>query len=86
MLLITLSCSKEKEPSAFDLIQGKWKLSKVEWSNGKVDEAPNENSYFLILNSTKSQNTFIQADAESWDMFTVENNFVLARLPRAFGS
>jgi hypothetical protein len=35
---------------------------------------------------TKSQNTFIQADAESWDMFTVENNFVLARLPRAFGS
>ena len=67
MLLITLSCSKEKEPSAFDLIQGKWKLSKVEWSNGKVDEAPNENSYFLILNSTKSQNNFsIDGDKGTW--------------------
>ena len=67
MLLITLSCSKEKEPSAFDLIQGKWKLSKVEWSNGKVDEAPKENSYFLILNSTKSQNNFsIDGDKGTW--------------------
>ena len=67
MLLITLSCSKEKEPLAFDLIQGKWKLSKVEWSNGKVDEAPNENSYFLILNSTKSQNNFsIDGDKGTW--------------------
>ena len=67
MLLITLSCSKEKEPLAFDLIQGKWKLSKVEWSNGKVDEAPKENSYFLILNSTKSQNNFsIDGDKGTW--------------------
>ena len=67
MLLITLSCSKEKEPSAFDLIQGKWKLSKVEWSNGMVDEAPKENSYFLILNSTKSQNNFsIDGDKGTW--------------------
>ena len=67
MLLITLSCSKEKESSAFDLIQGKWKLSKVEWSNGKVDEAPKENSYFLILNSTKSQNNFsIDGDKGTW--------------------
>ena len=67
MLLITLSCSKEKEPSAFDLIQGKWKLSKVEWSDGKVDEAPKENSYFLILNSTKSQNNFsIDGDKGTW--------------------
>ena len=67
MLLITLSCSKEKEPSAFDLIQGKWKLSKVEWSNGRVDEAPKENSYFLILNSTESQNNFsIDGDKGTW--------------------
>ena len=67
MLLITLSCSKEKEPSAIDLIQGKWKLSKVEWSNGMVDEAPKENSYFLILNSTKSQNNFsIDGDKGTW--------------------
>jgi hypothetical protein len=35
---------------------------------------------------TKSQKTFIQADADEWDIFTVENNFVLASLPRAFGS
>ena len=67
MLLITLSCSKEKEPLAFDLIQGKWKLSKVEWSNGRVDEAPKENSYFLILNSTESQNNFsIDGDKGTW--------------------
>ena len=67
MLLITLSCSKVKEPSAFDLILGKWKLSKVEWSNGRVDEAPKENSYFLILNSSKSQNNFsIDGDRGTW--------------------
>ena len=35
---------------------------------------------------TKSQTTFIQADADDWDMFTVENDLVLSRLPRAFGS
>ena len=66
-LLVTLSCTEEKKSSAFDLIQGKWKLSKVEWSTGTVDNVPQENSYYFILNSSKSANNFIiDGNKGSW--------------------
>ena len=67
VLLVTLSCTEEKKSSAFDLIQGKWKLSKVEWSTGTVDNVPQENSYYFILNSSKSANNFIiDGNKGSW--------------------
>ena len=58
ILLISISCTKEKSKSTTDLLNGKWKLKSVEWLSGAVDQVPEENSYYFILNSSKSGNTF----------------------------
>ena len=58
LLLITISCTKEKSNTTVDLLNGKWKLSSVEWLSGAVDQVPEENSYYFIINSSSSGNTF----------------------------
>ena len=57
-MLISLSCSKEKSNSTVDLLNGKWKLSSVEWQTGSIDKVSEENSYFFILSSNSTGKNF----------------------------
>jgi concentrative nucleoside transporter, CNT family len=69
LLLITISCTKEKSNTTVDLLNGKWKLSSVEWLSGAVDQVPEENSYYFIINSSSSGNTFsIDDNKGSWKL------------------
>ena len=69
LLLISISCTKEKNNSSADLLNGKWKLTSVEWLSGSVDQVPEENSYYLILNSSASGKTFsIDNNKGTWEL------------------
>ena len=69
ILLISISCTKEKSKSTTDLLNGKWKLKSVEWLSGAVDQVPEENSYYFIINSSSSGNTFsIDDNKGSWKL------------------
>ena len=67
LLIVSISCSKEKSQSTKNLLNGKWKLSSVEWLSGTTDQVPEKNTYFFILNSNSSGNTFsIDNNKGSW--------------------
>ena len=66
-MLISLSCSKEKSKSTIDLLNGKWKSTSIESPSGLIEKVPEENTYFLILNSNSTANTFsIDNNKGSW--------------------
>ena len=79
--LFVCSCAKQNSENNVDSqLIGKWKLKSVEWSNGSIDNPPEDENYFLTLNSSNNNNTF--SDDEGSGTWILEDSILtMSKVP-----